>query len=614
MTWQYTPYIIPVLVAWLIALVIAFLAWQRRDEPGATPLFFMMLCITEWLFFYMLEIGSTTLAGNLLWANLEYLGIVVAPVTWALFALEYTDSSKKITWQLTLLLLIEPIFILLAILTDGLHLLFRQEVILDSSGPFVKLAIERGPLFWIHVAYSYGLLAYGTYRLIKAYLHSDKLYRAQIGVSVIGAFIPWIVNILYISPLADTFVVDPTPIGFMVTGLMFAWGIFGFRLMDISPVARNWVVEQMDDGMFVIDKHDRVVDLNPAARLLLNKTSDQIIGYPIDEVFEEWSHLVTKYRKVERANEEIQFNNNGHLRTFIMNISPLYTQQKQLNGRLIILHDNTQQRTVENELRAAKETAEAASRAKSTFLANMSHELRTPLTAIIGYSELLQEQALSLGDKTLPTRLEKINISADHLLQIINDLLDLSKVEAGQMKLDLHSFPITSVIESVQIVVQQTIEKNKNNLKITIGENVDLMYADQAKVRQILLNILHNAAKFTNNGNISLAVERHPEDASLLRFTIVDSGIGIAQEHVEQLFRPFFQADYSTSRRYGGTGLGLAISYHLCKLMQGDISVQSSPNSGSCFTITLPVSVQETQSDYKPIYPATALPLQETEA
>ncbi len=589
MTWQYTPYIIPIVVAAVISVVVAILAWRRRTIYGATPLLFLMVSITQWLIFYVLEIGSTTLEGNLLWANVAYIGIVFGPVAWLFFAFEYTNPTKKVTWRTAVPFIIEPLFILLVAWTDSLHHLFRASVTLDSSGPFAYLVIERGPIFWVHVAYSYGVLAYGTYLLIRAYFHTSGLYRAQIGVSVLGTFVPWIINILYISPVAAMFIIDPTPIAFMVTGVMFAWGIFGYRLMDISPVARNSVIEQMDDGMFVVDTLNRVVDVNPAAQAVLRKPIERIIGLPVEEVFDEWSNLVDQYRDVERANTQIRFTNGGQMLYYNLNISPLHDKQGRMTGRLVMLYNNTEQRMAEIALREAKEAAEAASRAKSTFLANMSHELRTPLTAIIGYSELLQEQTAVMDNTNLPGRLEKISVSADHLLQIINDLLDLSKVEAGQMKLSISSFSITSIIESVQVVVQPTLAENHNQLTINLDLDSDIMQADQVKVRQILLNVLHNAAKFTHDGQIDFTVQRDPDNAAQLMFQVTDNGIGMSEPQVKQLFRPFFQADLSPTRRYGGTGLGLAISYHLCKLMHGNIQVQSKLGEGTCFKVFLPL-------------------------
>jgi signal transduction histidine kinase len=315
----------------------------------------------------------------------------------------------------------------------------------------------------------------------------------------------------------------------------------------------------------------------------------EIIGLPVEEVFDEWAKLVAQYRDVERANTQIRFTTGGQMLYYNLNISPLHDKHGRMTGRLVMLYNNTEQRKGEIALREAKEAAEAASRAKSTFLANMSHELRTPLTAIIGYAELLQEQTAVMDDTNLPQRLEKISVSADHLLHIINDLLDLSKVEAGQMKLSISSFSITSVIESAQVVVQPMLSENNNQLTINLNLDSDTMQADQAKVRQILLNILHNAAKFTHDGEIILTAQRDPENGAQLMFEITDNGIGMSEEQVKQLFRPFFQADLSPTRRYGGTGLGLAISYHLCKLMQGHIQVQSKLGEGTCFRIFLPL-------------------------
>lgn len=599
MTWQYTPYILPIIISALISFAVAYLVWKRRLIPGATPLMLMMLSIGGWLATYVLEIGSTTLEDNLFWANLAYLGITAAPVFWLLFALEYTNPGKKVTWRIATPLFIEPLFILLTIWTDRFHHLFRASIVLNNAGPFAYLEVTRGPIFWVHVLYSYGALLYGTYLLVRAYRHTTGLYKSQIGVSLAGTLVPWIINILYISPLASYFIIDPTPIAFTVTGLMFTWGIFGYRLMDISPIARNWIVEQMDDGMFVIDTLNRVVDFNPAAQLLLGKTANQIIGQMLDDVFNDWSKLVEQYRYAERASTTVRVDNSTPVRYFNLTLSPLHDKQGRLNGRLLMLHNITQQRQAEIELREAKEAAEAANRAKSTFLANVSHELRTPLTAIIGYSELLQEQTANYEDATLPQRLEKINISADHLLHIINDLLDLSKVEAGEMQLNLDTFSLASVIESVQVVIQTTLEQNKNNLQINLADGVDTLFADQAKVRQILLNILHNAAKFTKEGTISLTVQQNPENDAQIMIQVADTGIGMSPTQIEQLFRPFFQADVSTTRRYGGTGLGLAISYHLAKLMQGEIIAESKPGEGSRFTIFLPRSVHQSEAAQK---------------
>ena len=258
------------------------------------------------------------------------------------------------------------------------------------------------------------------------------------------------------------------------------------------------------------------------------------------------------------------------------------------------------------ELQEANRRLEEASGHKSQFLANMSHELRTPLNAIIGYSEMLQEEAEDLGEALLIPDLQKVNAAGKHLLGLINDILDLSKIEAGRMDLDLTTFEVGRMVREVEAIVQPLMEKNGNQLIVTCPEDVGTMQADLTKVRQALFNLLSNAAKFTDHGTIELRVARgelrvEDEDeaghllathnSQLVTFAVSDTGIGMTEEQVGRLFEAFSQAEASTRSRYGGTGLGLAISRHFCRIMGGDLTVTSTHGQGSTFTVRLPTAV-----------------------
>ncbi|HWB06717.1 MAG TPA: response regulator [Verrucomicrobiales bacterium] len=248
-----------------------------------------------------------------------------------------------------------------------------------------------------------------------------------------------------------------------------------------------------------------------------------------------------------------------------------------------------------SELALAKAAADDANQAKSAFLANMSHELRTPMNAIIGYSEMLQEEAEDLQHPTFSSDLQKIHGAGKHLLSLINGILDLSKVEAGRMTLYLEEFDIAQLTRDVAATIRPLIAKNENRLIVECPPEIGLMRADVTKVRQVLFNLLSNAAKFTERGEIRLEVTRCTDSTAQdsLAFRIADTGIGIKPEQMERIFDAFSQADDSTTRKYGGTGLGLAISRKFCRLMGGDITVESEPGKGTAFTVTLPANASE---------------------
>ena len=247
-----------------------------------------------------------------------------------------------------------------------------------------------------------------------------------------------------------------------------------------------------------------------------------------------------------------------------------------------------------HEIEDKSRELELAGQHKSQFLANMSHELRTPLNAIIGYSEILQEEVADLGQEGLVPDLKKVESAGRHLLGLINDILDLSKVEAGRMDVFLEDVEVVPLLEEVRALIVPLAEKNGNVLELRLADDLGVIRTDRTKLKQSLLNVLSNGSKFTENGRLTLVSERFETDQPMIRFAISDTGIGMTEEQLGRLFQAFSQADSSTSKKYGGTGLGLAISRQFCQLLGGDITVASRPNEGSTFTIILPVRSEAT--------------------
>ncbi len=321
----------------------------------------------------------------------------------------------------------------------------------------------------------------------------------------------------------------------------------------------------------------RMVSANRNYEVRATKSYGDEIGKLIDGFNTMLSEIQQRDTALRGANEELK-SRTGELEKEI-----LYRKQTQ------------------EELLKAKHAAEEASRAKSTFLANMSHELRTPLNAIIGYSEMLEEETRELGKSDNVQDLRKIQSAGKHLLALINDVLDLSKIEAGKMGLHLETFAVRPLLDEMITTLQPAAAKNSNTIQMYVTNNVGTMNADVTKVRQILFNLLSNACKFTDHGTITVAVEQTIVDAhNWVRFRISDTGIGISAKQKENLFHEFSQADASIARKYG-TGLGLAITYRFVQLMKGRISVESEPDKGATFTVELPAQVAaETPESARP--------------
>jgi len=351
------------------------------------------------------------------------------------------------------------------------------------------------------------------------------------------------------------------------------------ELLQNSPVA-----------IVTLDREYRIVSCNPNFEKLFGYSSSEAVGRNLDELIttEVTRSEAEQYTRdaLDRAVHGIgrRRRKDGTLVDVEVLGVPVMVDGERV-GLMGLYHDIT-------ELLRARQQAESANSAKSQFLASMSHELRTPLNAIIGYSEMLQEEAEDLGHAEFGGDLQKIHTAGRHLLSLINNVLDLSKIEAGRMELHLEEFDTNAMLDDVVTTVRPLVDKNSNRLQVERAESLGSMRADLTKVRQMLLNLLSNACKFTENGAITLTAERGEDGGrEMVTFSVTDTGIGMTPEQMERLFEAFSQAEASTTSKYGGTGLGLAITRRFCDMMGGDVQVVSAPGEGSTFTIRLPAAV-----------------------
>ena len=363
------------------------------------------------------------------------------------------------------------------------------------------------------------------------------------------------------------------------------------------------VIEQTSESIFLIEPTtQRIIESNTAFQKLLGYESEEILSLRLSDFIDHESETIAYNIERTLSLQSCQLGERRYRRKDGSIVEVEVSANKIYYGKRTaisaVVRDITERKQVERELYQAKVAAELANQSKSQFLANMSHELRTPLNAIIGYSEILQEEGEDLDSDEMNADLAKIESAGRHLLGLINDILDLSKIEAGKMELYLESFEVPTTLQEIVFTVQPLVQKNGNQLQVDCEPAIGSMYADVTKVRQVLFNLLGNACKFTHEGTIFLRVFQ--EEGEMIVFEVRDTGIGMTPEQLDKLFQPFTQADPSTTRKYGGTGLGLAIAKQFCQIMGGDITVQSELGKGSTFTIQLPLRVNLSNSELVP--------------
>lgn len=972
MNLQTSPYIIPLLISGFVTLGLAYYAWKHRQTPTAVPLLYILIAMSIWSFADAFRWVSADFEVQIFWAKVRFIGTDL--LTLSFITLIYQFSTTRIPLKRTLAItcvLLAPTFILLW--TNEYHYLFWTSVEQITENGYLELQRVNGIGYLTHMVTNYIFLLAGLIFLVAKYLNASGItLRGQLGAMIIATIIPFVGNILSLPSLALVPNLDLTPLSFAISGVAFTFGVLNYGLMDIVPAAREAIIENLRDGVIILDLQSRVIDLNPAAESILNTHLQEVLGWKIDKVFPKlgdsgntdanlssiqkthttftnpkgtfeprisslrgkdgnptgyaiflrdisdrkraeeelrrsekkyvsiledisegyyetdlngtWVevndaflnglgykrdeivgknyrqmtntrearkafslfHKVlktgqpvlhenltfsrsngelaytsisvillrddhgtptgfrgivrditsrklaedalriseTKYRTIlediqegyyeidlignfvevnpiildiieipydevigynfasftdpenarqlfgvynqlfkdrqprknivysittkkgnrktleasasiiESPNGKVtgfrgivrdvtakqareaqirklsqaiensptivtitdkegaieyvnpkfeqitgykvsevinqnprflkagdmpnsvydemwhtisngkewrgEFHNrkkNGETFWVSSSISVLMNEEKEITHFIAVQEDITDRKAYEVELAQAKDEAESANQAKSSFLANMSHELRTPLNAIIGYSEILIEDAEDEGHAQSLPDLQKIRTAGKHLLTLINDVLDLSKIEAGKMDLFLEQVNLPNLIDEVVGMIQPLVEKNNNTLHVNIENGFELFHTDQTKIRQALFNLLSNASKFTNQGKIYLEIEKviNAENKWAM-FRVRDTGIGMTDQQIQKLFNPFTQADSSTTRKYGGTGLGLTITQKFCQLMGGRITVESEPTAGSQFTIWLPLEPKKKET------------------
>lgn len=564
--------------------------WERRHTSGAKPAAVLMLALFVWSTGYCLEFLGADLQTKLFWAKIQYIGIVTIPAALFLFASVFSGRRLWVTTPRLAGLMVIPVITLLLAVSNDLHRQVWSDWYLDTFGSTSVLHLEHGVAFWVYVIYSYILLAASTIFIIQALIHRPKVYRGQMVSITIGIAAPWLGNLFSITGLYPP-PIDLTPFAFTVTGIVIAWSMYKHNLLDIAPIGFETVIESMNDAVFILNKRNNIVDVNPAGQNMLDLSAGEIIGRDARDVFEEQSDLIDLYENAMNIREEIAVGSDSQQQYYELSISPLTDHQDRILGRAVILHNISDRKQVENAMAAARDQALESSRIKSQFLARVGHELRTPLGVIRGYADLLSEPAYGTLSELQIKAVSEIIDSTQRVSDMVGELLDESRLAAGAVELENKSYTPALILKDVQKKLSVLAQKKELALSSDLDPELpDQLHGDPKRINQMITNLASNSIKFTKEGEVSIRFYIHSVDKWAME--VIDTGPGIPEDAQQDIFEPFRQADGSISRKYGGTGLGLSIVKHLTNMMNGKIVVKSKVGEGSTFTIILPLTTE----------------------
>ncbi|MGC9400434.1 MAG: histidine kinase N-terminal 7TM domain-containing protein [Anaerolineae bacterium] len=552
--------------------------WRRRQTTGARYLVWVMLGGIVWTLFYLLEIRSGSFPVKVFWAKAKYLGIVVIPVGWFLFIAEYL-GMRDFMWPYSVKwLLVIPALTLVALATNPWHHLFWRSLVLRPCGENIYLEAEHTLFFWLHTVYSNLLLLGSAVMLLRALLRSHSFYRAQVLVMMGALLFPWASNILYLTDAMPCALRDPTPLAFLLTGVITTVGTLRFRWLDLVPVARAVVLETMHDGVIVVDGQERIVDLNPAAAAAFGDAVQALIGKPISDRLPVWTEIADAGSPELEVPESVVLGEGKDARVYEVYVSSLdQGRDGGLRfGHVVMLHDITE------HMRAVQER-EQLIRDLDAFAYMVAHDLKNPVGTMATAANLLYDEGRTLPPESLEVLAQVIVRGTKKALNIIDELLLLAGVQKGA-EVVFQPLDMMVIVEETLQRLDQVLEKA--DAQVITPERWPVALGHAPWVEEVWANYISNAVKYGGTPpRVELGAD--PPADGQVRFWVQDNGPGLEDVDVETLFEPFTRL---SQVHVSGHGLGLSIVRHIVERLGGEVGVDCGAGEGCRFYFTLPAA------------------------
>ena len=596
---QYTIFLLLVPISLALSVGVLAYALRRNKTPEILALIVLTMAVSGWLTFNSFELIAVTPEMTLFWAKVTYLFIGITPVAWLAFALQYTGTRVRAGPSAFWLFGVIPLItVLLLWFSPDQHLVWRSYVFYPVNG-MLALYVEYGPWFYVHIANAYAVVIVGAAVIVLNHFRSQQLYRGQSRWLLVGALMPVFVNLTYVSRLVPGLRKDFTPIGFALSGLAFAMGIFWHRLFDVQPIARATLVDSMRDCVITLDGQNRVLDLNPAAVALFSRLGlvapiDSYLGTSVLDLVGGWTELAEHLSQGIDEDVDLAVNCNGEQLHYACSTTELAVRRGRKIGHLIVLRDITDRKTAEATLRQQMEQLQISNEQLDAFAHTAAHDLKGPLSIIIGYVEMLGFYLDELTKDEIRQYLGLLNDTGRQMSGIIDSLLLLAQVHR-QDNLVVDLLDMETVVADALRRVDPVI--TGSGAAISMPESWPNVVGYGPWLLEAWVNYLLNAIKYGGSPpsvtlgyeccEIKPAVEAGGEVDCIpgMRFWVRDNGQGLTEDQMTSLFTPFMRFHTDTLE---GHGLGLSIVHRIIDRLGGQVGVESEVGVGSTFWFTLP--------------------------
>jgi PAS domain S-box-containing protein len=575
------------------SLVLCYLSWKRRELPIAISYGLGMLAGAFYTFGYAFEIASSTLEHIRFWLRFEYIGIPFGASIWIIMVLQYTGRQALIRKPLVALLLIVPMITFVAQYTNEWHHLFYRAMSLDMSEGFPLIHLVKGPLYVVHLGYSYFFFAIGMGLLIQMYRKAVPRMKKQVALMMIGSLGPFGFPIIYLSDILNV-PVDISPFGFVFSGVFYMWGIYQFNMLKLAPLALQKVFESMQDAVIVFDLDNNITGFNQSASRLIDGLNDKkAMGQPATDLFSLYPGLLETIMQESSTNHKVQISGKAEDRFYQVHMTTISDRNLKSVGKMLLLRDVTE--TVHYEERLLDNARQLAE--LNTFKDKMfnvvAHDIRDPLAVLINLMELMEEEMKTCGESH-DEIVHEMGQQIQNTFTLVESLLEWFLSQRGGMVFNPVIRDLAHVIQTnMQLMRVRSIGKNIHIIS-EISDSV-YVFADKEMLDLIIRNLLSNAIKFSEYGG-SIRLKANHADGKII-VSVSDTGSGIPTEQAESLLQEAYPVSSLGTAGERGVGLGLTLCREFVRLNGGEIWFDSAPSQGSTFYFSIPTPYKDSASN-----------------